>query len=118
MDRILHKDAAYKALFWLVLTPRIMGIGELQEAISLDEGHKERMAERYLVSPSLIVESCENLVSYNRTTKVVQLTHKNVYEYLSTHMGATRISDIFLDSASLATRCLIYLNFDELSMPC
>lgn len=118
MDRIIHKDIAYKALSWLVLTPRVMGIGELQEAISLDEGQTKRTAERYLVPCSLIVESCENLVSYNRTTKVVQLTHKDVYDYLSRRVSAHRKDDTFLDSASLATRCLIYLDFDELSMPC
>src|SRR5271156_6623539 len=114
MDRIeksQKKQIALKILSWVLLSGRVLKMRELLEALSVKDGEKQ-LSTDFLV-PDKVVEYCESLVTYDKKTQIVRLTHYTLDDFLRKER-----SSVLLSSVDLAKTCLTYLGFDEFENPC
>ena len=77
---------------------------ELREAVAVEDGYTD-LEEDDLPDPSVIVECCCSLVTYEHTTGIVRFTHYTVAGFLES-------KDYILTTVDLARTCLTYLLFD------
>jgi hypothetical protein len=107
------KATAFKILLWILLARRVLTMGELQEALSIEDGMKELIPVEDLNHPRYVVECCESLVTHNEGTQSVRLTRYTLNEFLYTECRS-----VFLTSVDLARACITYLDFGAFDVPC
>jgi hypothetical protein len=105
-------DQPLRILSWILHAARPLKMEELQEALAVDNNITE-LLERHKASPETIVKSCEDLVDYDKYTRVVKFTHDTVREFLAEHY-----KDQLFPPQDLAKTCLYYLGLDEFNKPC
>jgi len=105
-------DQPLRILSWILHAARPLKMEELQEALAVDENVTE-LLERHKTAPETIVKSCEDLVDYDKYTRVVKFTHDTVREFLEEHC-----KDQLFPPRDLAKTCLYYIGLDEFNKPC
>jgi hypothetical protein len=88
-------------------------MGELQEALSVEDGMKELIPVDDLIHPRYVVECCESLVTHDEETQAVRLTHYTLNDFLYKECGS-----VLLTSVDLARTCITYLDFSAFDVPC
>ena len=107
-----YGDQPLRILSWILYAARPLKMEELQEALAVDEDATE-LLERHKTSPEEIVNTCEPLVDYDKSTRVVKFTHDTVREFLEKNCKHE-----LYGPQDLAKTCLYYFGLDEFNEPC
>lgn len=116
-NRIERRGAEYcklvlKILSWIFYARRLLRMNELQHALAM-EPEDIGIDDGYLLQPNFIVEVSESLLSYDKATGIVRLSHHTVREYLQGSLTS------LLSETDLSLVCITYLSFDVFSQgPC
>jgi len=105
-------DQPLRILSWILYAARPLKMEELQEALAVGENVKV-LLERHKSTLEDIVKSCEPLVDYDKSTRVVKFTHDTVREFLEKNC-----KDQLYPPRDLAKTCLYYIGLDEFNTPC
>ena len=108
-----NKTTAFKILSWILLARWGLSMGELQEALSVEDGMKELIPIDDLIHPRYVVECCESLVTHDEETQAVRLTHYTLNDFLY-----KECESVLLKSVDLARTCITYLDFSAFDVPC
>ena len=104
-----EREIANRTLLWLFCSRRPLTMPELCEALGVEDD--DRTLERQdLPTSSEVIESCQSLVMYDETKKLVRFTHYTVQEFIAKHVQWS-----FSQKGYLAKTCLTYLLFDDFS---
>lgn len=102
-------ELAQKILSWICHAKRPLKMPELREAIAIRKTDID-LAEDDLMEPGDIVELCGSLISYDRASQVVSLSHETIHEFLK-----GRYSEFIMPQSEIAKLCLTYLLFETFS---
>lgn len=109
------KKLVLRVLSWIMYAKRFLLIDELREVIWVED-EDERLNSQSINSFSIddIIERCESLVTYDKTTRQVKFSHTTVQEFLDECDFTVEL----MPHAALAKTCLTYLNFEAFNAPC
>ncbi|EXK75970.1 hypothetical protein FOQG_19268 [Fusarium oxysporum f. sp. raphani 54005] len=119
-DKVLARES----LFILSAALRPLTMVELAEAVVLEDGDTHIDEESRLSEPRVLLEICQGLIDYDKTTNRVTLAHSSVRSYLtSSRLGdsdAGRFSyDLLAEiHKGIAIKCLTYLLLDHFRNGC
>jgi hypothetical protein len=99
------KKLVIKVLSWLFYVARPLLMGELLEALVVEDGDRELHRE-YMLEPEDIIECCKSLVICEASTGLVRFTHYTLQEFLQ------NFRPNLLSIKQIAKTCLDYLSFD------
>jgi hypothetical protein len=108
-----NRAIAFKILSWVLFAKRVLLMGELQEALSVEDGMKTLIPKTEMIHPQFGIQCCESLVTHDEDTQTVRLTHYTLRDFLD---GECKV--ILLSSVEIAKACLTYLGLDEFEVPC
>lgn len=119
LERISPDDWMFvrEALFWLSFGARPFGLGELNEAVIIDEECTELDEDMMLVPPQLLLHLCEGLISQDHSGQI-RLAHASVRDFLTSEwIRTSRVKYFSLDpttaDATIIRKCLSYLCLDN-----
>ncbi|KAJ6157789.1 hypothetical protein N7470_005381 [Penicillium chermesinum] len=102
LERISPDDWVFvrEALFWLSFASRPFWLGELNEAVVIDEECTELDQDMMLVPPQLLLHLCQGLISQDRLGQI-RLAHASVKEFLTSEwIRTSRVKYFSLDPAT------------------
>ena len=111
MERIerrgsMVKDFALRILLWVFNAKRPLQMKELCELLSIKPGDKD-ICEKWCPKEERVVDVCESLIIYDKSSGTVRFTHHTVNEFLH------ECGNNYLPHVSyLADICITYLTFD------
>lgn len=117
LERIIEdcsRDDAFSALQWLAYAVRPLRIEEVAETIAIRPGASSLDEDDKLFEPEAILGTCSSLVTMFRETRIIQLAHFSVKEYLiseklrTSRLSCFGIQDV-LAQTYIAESCLTYL---------
>ncbi|KAK6525239.1 hypothetical protein TWF694_005385 [Orbilia ellipsospora] len=106
-----HRGWAYRTLSWLLYARRPLKSIELQHALAIRTGDKST-ASKNLPNVAEVISLCAGLVTFNQESKIVQLVHYTIQQYLTKSLK-TPPEWISLAEGYITTTCLTYLSFNE-----
>lgn len=119
LERIAPEDWIFvrEALFWLSFASRPFLLGELNEAVVLDEECTELDEDMMLVPAELLLHLCQGLISQDPSGKI-RLAHASVRDFLTSEwIQSSRVKYFSLDPTTANTtilrKCLSYLCLDN-----
>lgn len=101
-----------KTLSWVYHAQEPLLMDELLEALTIEFGDT-RVVRKFQPDPALVLEDCKSLITYDKASGIVKLTHHTVYQFLSGPMLPRLLT--FVDLAKIL---LTYLSFDVFKKPC
>jgi ankyrin repeat protein len=107
-----NSERVFKILSWVFHAKEPLLMDELREALSVEPGDTE-LCRKYLPEPALLLDQCKSLITYDRISGIVRLTHTTVHQFLQA--AATQH---LLSYTDLAKTLLTYLSFDLFKEPC
>src|ERR1700737_4476296 len=114
MDRIKGssggaKELALEVLSWIFRARRLLRMGELLEALVVEDGDED-LDRDCMLQPSQVIDCCKSLVVYDKSTELVRFVHYTVQEYI-----ARKVHQELPPATKLALTCLTYLSFQTFS---
>jgi hypothetical protein len=123
LERIEEQDRtiARRALLWLAYGPRMLTLGELAEAVVIeDDTHRHDPEAAWL--PTDVLSVIGSLARYSTESDRVELAHHSVKEFLETATLPDSLAFFHLEAQSgrteLTQRMLTYLLMDEFQTTC
>lgn len=102
-----------RILSWLFRARRTLSMGELLEALVVEDSEPEDQLDdilKQMIAPIDVIDSCKSLVQYEKSSGLVRFSHDTVQEFIADHIEGLP------PPLHLAKSCLDYLtldNFDE-----
>lgn len=101
---------AVKVLSWIYYSPVLLRIGELREALVIDDGD-DYLEEENLLPPGKIIEVYEGLVVHEKSSSIVRFAYYIVQEFLRSNFSQHLQPVVVLGKTCLT--CLNFKNFEE-----
>ncbi|MCJ1351969.1 MAG: hypothetical protein MMC33_001953 [Icmadophila ericetorum] len=106
---------AKNALLWLTFSLRRLTLGELCEAVIVDDDQANIDDDVRLLNPKTLLRTLSNLINHNAVTRKVTLAHSSVQTYLtSKELRNSDVYEFYLDILTavnaITIRCLKYLS--------
>ncbi|KAG1723030.1 ankyrin repeat-containing domain protein [Suillus paluster] len=103
-----------RTLMWLVAALEPLHLSQLAEALSIEIGSTTLNQELSVMCPTDLLEICSSLVSFDKRTGVVTLSHYSVREYLMAGEKAQKYRHLLEDAHRyIAQHCTQYLITDD-----
>lgn len=102
-------DLAIRILSWLVKAKRVLAVGEIQTAVSI-EPEQYKLEEIDLPDKATLLDLCAGLVTVDESSNTIRLAHPTVREYLLRKSVIPQDADFRLTMA-----CVTFLSFDVFS---
>lgn len=122
LDKVKHSNPKYlkfglRALAWLLYSKRPLNLCHLATAASIDPEYEYDEEQRFDENEHLF-DFCKSLIRIDRETKVVELCHISVTQFLqSDRLPDDEHNDYFLDESE-GHRLLLRACFMYLASPC
>jgi len=108
LDRTIEdKEYVFKILGWIYHARRPLRMNELREAIVVEPDHKTLNLD-FLPSPGRLLQCCEGLVVWERTSDTVRFLHSTVKDFID-----EEAPPILLPVDYITRICFTYLSFDD-----
>lgn len=104
------KELVMRILSWLFRAQRTLAMGELLEALAVEDSEPDDQLDEILqqvIEPSEVIDSCKSLVQYEKSSGLVRFSHHTVQEFI-----AARIQEL-PPASHMAKSCLVYLTLDD-----
>jgi len=104
------KELAMRILSWLFRAQRALSMGELLEALTVEDCEADDRLEEALqegIAPVDVIDSCKSLVQYEKSSGLVRFSHYTVQEFVADHIQELP------HALHLARSCLTYLILDD-----
>jgi hypothetical protein len=116
-----HRQYMRRMLLWLSFANRPLHLGELSEAIVVEDEDRDLDAYARIHDPRFLLRLSQGLVEYDESTGLVSLSHSSVKACLtSSYIQATEASDFFIEEEDahkvILRTCLTYLRFRPFSV--
>ena len=116
-----YKNFAIEALRWLSHAAVPLNLDEVVEAIAINENSTSLADLDKLLIPEEIFQICGSLIRRSDTTRLMNLAHSSVYEYLTNpNLRTNSPSPYYLprgpSNIVLAKACIRYLSFNDFSL--
>jgi len=99
------KRVAVRALSWILNSGRPLQMDELRELLLIRNGATE-LNHSDLYEPGYILDACQSLLIYGKSSGVVRFAHYAVRDFLrNDYKGLPSTTDLAID-------CVTYLNFE------
>ncbi|KAG0706479.1 ankyrin repeat-containing domain protein [Suillus ampliporus] len=109
-----HSSIAGRTLMWLVAAVEPLSLSQLTEALRIEIGSTKLKQGLSVMRPTDLLEICSSLVSLDKRTDVVTLSHYTVREYLMEDERAPKYRHLLEDAhRRIVQYCTQYLITDD-----